>query len=252
MCALFVFVQFFFSSPPLPSLPPSSSFSHLLYVHRCCVCAVSFLALFFGVIYFIWLSSTRRIECENMWASCGPSNCLFGPASFIRIGGAVIATAIAVAAAAAAAVFKFCLAGDCITCCYRFVFILAARTPHRTLFILRRQESGANDEKYKQENLNGCWRARAHTQRRHRQRRRRHQRCQWRERRKAAAKKKKKKNGATLKLHNEILRFAQQRRKTLVGKKYSNWGSQSRGNQAFDERRTSTSFLPPPCRPNEK
>lgn len=42
-----------------------------------------------------------------------------------------------------------CLAGDCITCCYRFVFILAARTQNRTLFRLRRRQSGANDEKYK-------------------------------------------------------------------------------------------------------
>lgn len=47
--------------------------------------------------------------------------------------------------------FVFCLAGNCITCCYRFVFILAARTPNPTLFTLGRQKSGANDEKYKQD-----------------------------------------------------------------------------------------------------
>lgn len=57
--------------------------------------------------------------------------------------------------------------GDCITCCYRFVFILAARTHAlKQSRNTRRQESGAtakNSEykrkrrrKKKQEKLNGC------------------------------------------------------------------------------------------------
>lgn len=89
----------------------------------------------------------------------------------------------------------FSLVEDCITCCYRFVFILAAREPNRILFAS--PEKWCKRRKIQIRNLNGC----------HRQRRRRHQRCQWRERRKATWKKEHKE---TLKLHHEILCFAQQ------------------------------------------
>lgn len=119
--------------------------SFSLHVHR-------FAFRFFRWMSYIWFARAeqhpKRMQCENIWASYGTSNCLF---AWHRSLGchAIAAIATAIAAAAAAVLCIVCLAGDCITCCYRFVFILAARTQNRTLFRLRRRQSGANDGKYK-------------------------------------------------------------------------------------------------------
>lgn len=116
---------------------------------------------FFGVIYFIWLSSTRRIECENIVsASYGTIRMSVCSASFTWLPSYRLLLPHRYRCCSCRChchyvlmcVVHFALAGDCITCCYRFVFMLAARsTKPNTLFTSRRQASGATDENYEQD-----------------------------------------------------------------------------------------------------